>query len=107
MTIDWCTRREGVSADQLIAKHQEYAADWTADSPIKAWSTLYPSLGIRNAPGEFAHMLSFTDANGLMAYQNAISNEGGWRQRMDYMTSYADCIGENVYSARVLNRPGT
>jgi len=106
MAFNWCTRNEGVSTDQLIAKHQQIASTWNTDSPIKAWTIMYPSLGSRNTPGEFAHLLSFEDANGLMAWQNATANEEGWRVRQDYETSYAACTGENVYYVEVLNRPG-
>ena len=107
MAFNWCTRNEGVSTDQLIAKHQEIASTWSTDSPIKAWTLMYPGLGSRNTPGEFAHLLSFEDASGLMAWQNATANEEGWRIRQDYETSYANCIGENVYYVEVLNRPGS
>jgi hypothetical protein len=62
---------------------------------------------MRDAPGEFANILSFEDANGLMAWQNNLANNGGWRMREDYMTSYASCSGDNVYYAEVLNRPGS
>jgi hypothetical protein len=107
MTFNWCTRNEGVSTDQLIAKHQSLASTWNTDSPIKAWTIMYPSLGSRNTPGEFAHLLSFEDANGLMAWQNATVNEGGWRIRQDYETAYAACTGDNAYYVEVLNRPGS
>ena len=107
MTFNWCTRNEGVSSDQLIAKHQQIASTWNTDSPIKAWTIMFPGLGSRNTPGDFAHLLSFEDASGLMAWQNAIANESGWRSRQDYETSYADCTGENAYYAEVLNRPGS
>jgi hypothetical protein len=107
MTFNWCSRNEGVSVDQLLAKHQQLASNWTADSPIKAWTVMYPGLGSRNVPGEFAHLMSFEDVSGLMAWQNARANEGGWRTRQDYQASYAGCIGENVYYAEVINRPGS
>jgi hypothetical protein len=107
MTFNWCTRNEGVSSDQLTAKHRQFASSWTTDSPIKAWTVMYPSLGSRNTPGGFAHLLSFEDANGLMAWQNATANNDGWRVQQDYETSYANCIGNNVYHAKVINRPGS
>ena len=105
LTIDWCTANEGVTADQLIARHDEMAAGRTDDSPVVAWNIFLPGLGIRNAPGNFAHLLSFADTQGLMAYQNAIANEDGWRQRQAYYRDFATCTGENVYQGRVLNRP--
>jgi len=106
MVLNWCTRREGVSVDQLVAKHQQIASGWTPEAPLKAWATVYPSLGSRNTPGEFAHLLMFTDANGLMAYQNGLANNEGWRNRLDYETSYAECVGDNVYYGQVLHRVG-
>jgi len=105
MTFNWCTRNEGISVDQLMARHQQMASEWTMDLPIKAWLTLVPGLGNRNAPGEFAHILSFENMQGLFAWQNAMANEQGWRQRQDYETSYASCTGDNAYHAKVLNRP--
>jgi len=107
MVMNWCTRREGVSVDQLVAKHQQIASEWTAESPLKAWAIMYPGLGSRNMPGEFAHILTFADASGLMAWQDSLANAEGWRNRLDYETSYAECIGDNVYYAEVLNRPGS
>ena len=107
MTFNWCTRRDGVTWDQMNDRHSEMASNYTTDSPIKAWTIMYPGLGIRNPIGEFAHILSYADANALMARQNNLANNEGWRQRLAYETSYADCTGENVYYAEVLNRPGS
>jgi hypothetical protein len=105
MTMNWCTRHEGVSSDQLFAKHDEIAARRGDDSPVKAWNIMVPALGARNAPGDFAHMLTFADMNGLMAYQNGIANQEGWRMIQDYNASYASCTGDNAYYVTVLNRP--
>jgi hypothetical protein len=107
LSFNWCTRNDGVSVDQLQAKHQQIAGNWNTDSPIKAWTIMVPGLGSRNTPGDFAHLLSFEDVSGLMAWQNALANEEGWRARMDYETSYANCIGDNAYHVQVLNRPGS
>ncbi len=107
LTFNWCSRNDGVSTDQVIAKHQQMAAGWTKEAPVKAWLTLVPMLGNRNAPGGFAHLLSFENMQGLMAWQNNMANEQGWRQRQDYEVSYAACTGDNAYHARVLNRPGS
>jgi hypothetical protein len=107
MVMNWCTRNEGVSWDQLFAKHQQMAAGWSSEAPLKAWGIMYPGLGLRDAPGEFAHILTFEDANGLMAWQNNVANNDGWRNREDYETSYAQCVGDNVYYTEVLNRPGS
>ncbi len=105
MTFNWCTRKEGVSWDQLNVKHQELLANRPDDAPAKSWSIMWPGLGVRDPIGEFAHLVSYVDVSGLMARENAMGNEEGWRRREDYNTSYADCIGENVYQVQVLNRP--
>lgn len=105
MTINWCTRHEGVSTAQLIAKHDAVLASRPDNSTVAAWSVMGTGLGSRNAPGDFAHLLSFRNAADLMAYQNSLANEEGWRIRQDYETSYASCTGENVYQIQVLNRP--
>ena len=107
LTFNWCSRNDGVSTDQLIARHQQMAANWTTDAPIKAWLTMVPGLGGRNTPGDFAHILSFADMQGIMAWQNNWANNEGWRQSQDYQASYAQCTGHNTYHARVLNRPGS
>ena len=106
ITMDWCSRLPGVSYDHLQEKHDGMLANRSPDSPVKAWSIMYTGLGMRNAPGEYMHMLSFSDNAGLNAYMNNYANNDGWRQRESYQTSYATCTGQNVYFAEVLNRPG-
>jgi hypothetical protein len=107
MTINWCTRREGVTWDQINAQHQRSAESLTSEAALKAWTIMFPGLGMRNAPGEFAHIVSYEDANGLARRQNNLANEEGWRRREDYNAVYAQCGGENVYYAEVVNRPGS
>ena len=105
MTFNWCTVNDGVTTDALMARHDSMVENRAEDAPVKAWNIIIPGLGNRNPPGDFAHLLSFNDANGLMAFQNGIANEGGWRQRQEYFRSFATCSGENAYQGRVLNRP--
>jgi hypothetical protein len=106
VTMDWCSRLPGVSYDQLQEKHNSMLAISAPDSPVRAWSIVYKGLGMRNAPGEYMHMLSFGDNAGLNDYMNNYANNDGWRQSQSYQTSYASCTGKNVYFAEVLNRPG-
>lgn len=105
MTFNWCTRREGVTWDQLNAQHSAMAANLTNESPMKSWGLMFPELGSRNPLGEFAHIASYANMSGLMASQNVLVNEEGWRRREDYFTLYASCTGPNVYHVEVLNRP--
>lgn len=107
VTLDWCTRLPGVTYDQLNDKHDNMLANRSPESPVSAWSIMYTGFGMRNAPGEFMHMLSFADNAALNAYMNHRANNEGWRQREAYQTSYASCTGQNVYFAEVLNRPGS
>jgi hypothetical protein len=94
-----------VTWDALNARHQMGVANRPDDSPVKAWTVMFPGLGNRNPLGEFAHLVTYLDAHGLMAAQNALANEEGWRNRADYYASYASCSGENVYAMEVLHRP--
>lgn len=106
ITMDWCSRLPGVTYDQLEDKHQDMLANRIPGSSVSAWSIVYNGLGMRDAPGEYMHMLSFSDNAALQAYLNNYSNGEGWRNRVAYETSYAACSGQNVYFAEVLNRPG-
>jgi hypothetical protein len=107
VTMDWCSRLPGVSYDHIQEKHDSMLANRAPNSPVSAWSIVYKGLGMRNAPGEYMHMLSFANNAGLNAYMNNYANNEGWRQREAYQTSYASCSGQNVYFAEVLNRPGS
>ena len=106
VSMDWCTRHAGVSYDQTTAAHSEIVANRSEDSPVSAWSVVYPGLGMRNAPGEYMHLLSFANSAALHSYRDAFANNEGWRQRESYESTLASCTGENVYFAQVLNRPG-
>ena len=106
ISMNWCSRLPGVSYDEVQARHQNILANRTPDSPVAAWSIVYNGLGMRNAPGEYMHMLSFANNASLQAYMNNYANNEGWRARVAYETSYASCTGQNVYFAEVLHRPG-
>ena len=104
VTWNWCTRKDGVSWDQLQAKHQSIAANVTSETPNIGWGTLFPHIGGANTPGEFAHVVIYPDVAGLMQASANFAN-GGWRGRDDYYTSYADCTGESANVEQVLHRP--
>lgn len=106
ITMDWCTRNEGVTYDQLNERHRAAAANMD-DSPVVAWNIIYPGVGARNVPGEFLHMMSYKNHQGLMLSRDAFANAGGWQRREAYETSYATCTGTNVYQAKVLQVPGS
>ena len=103
MGVNWCTRKPGVTWDQLSKQHQEFSFG----PDVIYWGAAGPSLGIREGdmPGEFAHLAVFSDIEGLMRYENQVANENGWRRREAYYQNFAECTGTNVYQQEVLLRP--
>ena len=73
MGVNWCTRKPGVTWDQLSKQHQEFSFG----PDVIYWGAAGPSLGIREGdmPGEFAHLAVFSDIEGLMRYENQVANE--------------------------------
>ena len=100
---NWCTRKEGVSVDSLIAKHAAIATDYPEGVSNIGWFTYLPILGGANAPGTFANIIVFPDMAGLMEHKQWLS-EGGWKVRYDYY-NYVDCAGDYVMIEEVLHRP--
>jgi hypothetical protein len=100
---NWCTRKEGVSVDSLIAKHAAIAKDYPEGVSNIGWFTYLPILGGANAPGTFANIIVFPDMAGLMEHKQWLS-EGGWKVRYDYY-NYVDCAGDYVMIEEVLHRP--
>lgn len=98
VTVEWCTRKDGVSADQLNAEHRAIAAENADNELVGWWGVGYPMAGVRDGvfPGDFYHLVNYTDMKTFAAAKNAIANEEGWRARADYYASYADCTGEHV-----------
>ena len=98
VSVEWCTRKDGVSADQLNAKHRAIATANADNKLIGWWGVGYPVAGVRDGafPGDFYHLVNYADMKTFAAAKNAIANEEGWRARADYYTSYADCSGEHV-----------
>ena len=104
VTWNWCTRKEGVSPDQLMAKHQSFAAGLGDKEPAIGWYIFVPRIGAANLPGQFAHVSVYPDFEALMTGQQHLT-EGGWRDRHDYYTSYADCRGESAMVETIMRRP--
>jgi hypothetical protein len=98
VTVEWCTRKDGVSADQLSAEHRAIATENADNELVGWWGVGYPLAGVRDGvfPGDFYHLVNYADMKTFAAAKNAIANEEGWRARADYYTSYADCTGEHV-----------
>ena len=100
VTVEWCTRRPGVSADQLTAKHRSIAVENADNELIGWWGVGYPLSGVRDGafPGDFYHLINYADMIDFAAAKNALANQEGWRARADYYSSYADCTGEHLMS---------
>ena len=105
VTWNWCSRKDGVSWDQLDAKHRSAAA-LAGDNPGNiGWAAFYPHLGGANAPGEFAHIVIYPNVEALMK-SGARHARGGWRGLDDYYTSYANCSGQSAYLETIMYDPG-
>ena len=47
VTVNWCTRKDGVSQDSLMARHRTYSDGLTDDAAMLWWGIGYPSAGPR------------------------------------------------------------
>ena len=103
LVVNWCGRHEGVSWDDINEVH----AGWSFNENIGHAGLIFPALGVRNGdfPGEFGHLRVYPDAAAMLAEQNNISNEEGWRQREKYFDTSAKCAGGNAYLQSVVIRP--
>ena len=104
VTWNWCTRKDGVSHDDLNAAHAQFVNDNPDGIGNIAWFMMYPNIGGGDAAGEFAHVVVYPDMAGLMEHQEWYA-KGGWRGRMDYY-QMVDCTGEALMTEQVLGRPG-
>ena len=102
MTMNWCAPKDGVSYEQLRAKHDSWLAASGDSFTAAAWNIVDPRQGAGTRQGKFMHLVSYTSASALMANENWIANGGGWKGMPDYLTSYADCEGESAWAAEYL-----
>ena len=42
-----------------------------------------------------------------LADQSDIATKGGWKERRDYFSSYANCSGENLWKFDIANIPAS
>ena len=61
-----------------------------------------PRPGSGAANGRFMPMVSYANAQQLIANENWIANGGGGRALSDYYSAYANCDGESVWQASYL-----
>ena len=103
LVVNWCSRHEGVTWDKINEVH----AAWSFNENISHAEIIVPALGVRQGdfPGEFGHLRVYPDATAMLAEQNKIYNDGGWRQRQEYFVTYAYCAGGNAYLQSVVVKP--
>ena len=106
MTFNWCEPKDGVSYEQIKAKHDSWLADNGESFTAAAWNVIDPRQGAGTRQGMFMHMVSYTSVSQLMANENWIANGGGWRGIQDYLTSYAQCEGESAWTAEYIIKTG-
>jgi len=102
---NWCTRKDGVSLEDLQARHQTMVEELEKDNiGLSGWVIVQPVTGGAQAPGGFVHLGIYDDVESFMEYKDAFA-AGGWVNYIDYTENYASCIGEELYSEQILNRP--
>jgi hypothetical protein len=104
VTMDWCTRKDTVSWDQLTAKHDQIEASYPEGVQNIVWAMMFPQIGSADAPGDFAHVNVYPDMQAFMKRHKWLSHDSGWKLRDDYTSSYADCRGDEAFVEDVLYR---
>ncbi|MDC0214981.1 hypothetical protein OAL14_09205 [Gammaproteobacteria bacterium] len=104
VTMDWCTRKDSVSWDQLTAKHDQIEASYPEGVQNIVWAMMFPQIGSADAPGDFAHVNVYPDMQAFMKRHKWLSHDSGWKLRDDYTSSYADCRGDEAFVEDVLYR---
>ena len=109
--VEWCDRKDGVSMDNMLARHSANAEAAEKNGENGVWNIIWPIAGVGplNVLGEkqrdFAHMLWLPD---MAAYMNLVDREvngGDGYGRRNYLESYAECDGRFVYDVTIQNQP--
>jgi hypothetical protein len=102
---NWCTRKEGVSLEDLQARHGMMVEELKEDNiGLSGWFIVQPVTGAAQAPGGFVHLGFYDDVESFMKYKESFA-AGGWKNYVDYTDNFANCSGEELYSEQVLNFP--
>tara|TARA_B100001029_G_scaffold122346_1_gene101755 strand:- start:3 stop:794 length:792 start_codon:yes stop_codon:yes gene_type:complete len=107
LSINWCTKKDEVSMENLMAKHRSFAEP--PNKHILHWGIAAPAWGVRTGDiqGDFAHFVGYPDMKAALADQSDIAIKGGWKERRDYFSSYANCSGENLWKFDIANIPAS
>ena len=101
---NWCNIREGRKAEDLMKEHARIAADMEKNpNGIIGWLTFLPQLGGARYP-TFAHLVIYPDVESVMINKK-VEAEGGWKDRRDYETEFAQCNGPLLMQEEILYRP--
>jgi len=101
---NWCNIREGKKAEDLIAEHTRIAKNIKKDpNGIIGWLTFVPHFGAANYP-TFAHIVLYPDVESAME-RKMEERRGGWKDRRDYETEFAQCNGSSLNQENILYRP--
>ena len=101
LTFQWCSRRPGVSIEQLRNRHDNYLQSIGEEFPAATWHILVPRLG--GGPGDWAHMQTYTSAASLMSNESRLAT-GGFRSYNDYHNTYVDCGDTNVWNGTYVHK---
>ena len=93
--------------ENLMAKHRSFAEP--PNKHLLHWGIAAPAWGVRTGDiqGDFAHFVGYPDMKAALADQSDIATQGGWKERRDYFSSYADCSGENLWKFDIANIPAS
>ena len=105
LSMNWCSKKKSVSNDQLMAKHRSFAA--SSKIRFLHWGIAVPAWGLRqdDIPGDYAHFIGYPDIKEALASQQDTATKGGWKNREEYLTYFADCSGENLWRFEIANIP--
>jgi len=105
LSMNWCSKKESVSTEHLMAKHRSLAD--SSDVRFLHWGIAVPAWGLRqdDIPGDYAHFIGYPDMKEALAGQQDTATKGGWKNREEYLSYFADCSGENLWRFDIANIP--
>ena len=106
LSMNWCSKKENISTEHLMAKHRSLAE--SSGIRFLHWGIAVPAWGLRqdDIPGDYAHLIGYPDMKEALASQQDTATKGGWKNRDEYLTYFADCSGENLWRFEIANIPG-